>query len=212
MSIHWNWRLASRLSVITMAVLVVIIVTLTQQNGGTLAGLFGAKTNTAALGGSDLGGGPAPDFRLTDQLGQQVALSQFKGKPVVLTFLYTNCPDACPLTAEKLHTTTQMLGTDAQHVGILAVSTDPDRDTIAAAQQFSKEHQMQNSWHYLVGTREVLTPIWSSYNIFAQSSQQSVSHSLGIYLIDKQGKERVFLGNDFTPTQLTEDLKTLLKE
>src|SRR5947199_2778330 len=212
MSIHWNWRLVSRLSVITMAILVVIIVTLLQRDAGALTGPFGTKTNTVGLQGADLGGTPAPDFRLTDQLGKQVALSQFKGKPVVLTFLYTNCPDACPLTAQKLHSTMQMLGTDAQHVGILAVSTDPERDTVDAALQFSKVHEMQDTWHYLIGTREVLTPIWSSYNIFAQSSQQAVSHSLGIYIIDRQGKERVFLGNDFTPTQLTTDLKTLLKE
>src|SRR5436190_20303541 len=102
MSIHWNWRLASRLSVITMAILVVIIVTLLQRDAGALTGPFGTKTNTARLEGADLGGTPAPDLIMIDQLGIQVALSQFKGKLVVLTFLYHNWPGACPLSALKL--------------------------------------------------------------------------------------------------------------
>ena len=211
-----NWRLASRLSVVTLAALVVILVVLVQQNRGGATGTQPASNSATpaanALQGTDLGGTTAPDFRLTDQFGQPVALSQFKGKPVVLTFLYTHCPDQCPLTAEKLHSTVQELGKDAQNVGIIAVSTDPQRDTTAAAMDFSRAHSMQNSWHYLVGTRSTLQPIWNDYHIYAQPQQQTVNHSLGLFLIDKQGHERIFLGNDFTPTQLTHDLQILLRE
>ncbi|HEY7415131.1 MAG TPA: SCO family protein, partial [Ktedonobacteraceae bacterium] len=160
-----NWRLASRLSVVTLAVLVAILVVIVQQNkmGSTNARPANASvTPTAdALQGTDLGGTPAPDFRLTDQFGKSIALSQLKGKPVVLTFLYTHCPDQCPLIAEKLHSTVQDLGKDAQNVGIIAVSTDPQRDTIAAAMDFSRAHSMQDSWHYLVGTQSTLQPIWN---------------------------------------------------
>lgn len=211
-----NWRLASRLSVVTLAVLVVILVVFVQQNRSGASGAQPAASSATpaanALQGTDLGGTAAPDFRLTDQSGQPVALSQFKGKPVVLTFLYTHCPDQCPLTAEKLHSTVQELGKNAQNVGIIAVSTDPQRDTTAAAMDFSRAHSMQNSWHYLVGTRSALQPIWNDYHIYAQPQQQTVNHSLGLFLIDKQGHERIFLGNDFTPTQLTHDLQILLRE
>ena len=211
-----NWRLASRLSVVTLAALVVILVVLVQQNRGGATGTQPASNSTTpaanALQGTDLGGTTAPDFRLTDQFGQPVALSQFKGKPVVLTFLYTHCPDQCPLTAEKLHSTVQELGKDAQNVGIIAVSTDPQRDTTVAAMDFSRAHSMQNSWHYLVGSRSALQPIWNDYHIYAQPQQQTVNHSLGLFLIDRQGHERIFLGNDFTPTQLTHDLQILLRE
>ena len=201
-----NWRLASRLSVIIFAVLVVIVVTLLQRNPA------GSNNGATGLQGTDLGKTPAPDFRLTDQNGKSIALSQFKGRPIVLTFLYTHCPDECPLTAEKLHTVMLNLGNDAQKVAVLAVSTDPQRDTAAAAQQFSQAHTMQAYWHYLIGTSAALSPVWNLYNVYAQQEQQTVNHTLPIYVIDKQGRERVYLGSDFTPEQLTADLKTLLKE
>ncbi len=211
-----NWRLASRLSVVTLALLVVALVTLLQHNRSSVPAIPGnTGTNNASasgLMGTDLGGLPAPDFRLTDQFGQQVALSQFKGKPVVLTFLYTSCPDQCPLTAEKLHTVMQSLGGDAQKVAVISVSTDPAHDTVAAALDFSRKHNMQDYWHYLIGTHATLSPIWNAYNVYAQPQQQTVNHSLGLYVIDKQGNERVFMDNDFTPAQLTANLRTLLKE
>lgn len=212
-----NWRLASRLSVITLAVLVVLVVTLLQQHHATTTLPVTGNTasnsviNASGLQGTDLGSTPAPNFLLTDQYGKQVSLAQFKGKPVVLTFLYTNCPDQCPLTAEKLHATLQDLGSAASNVGILAVSTDPAHDTTSAALKFSLAHRMQDYWHYLVGTHDKLAPIWSAYSIYARPTQQTVDHSLGLYIIDKQGNERVFLANDFTPTQLAADLQALLK-
>ena len=210
-----NWRLASRLSVVTLALLVVVLVTLLQHRYSSAPALPGnsSASNTSASGlqGVDLGGQAAPDFRLTDQFGQQVALSQFKGKPVVLTFLYTSCPDQCPLTAEKLHTVMQSLGADAQKVAVISVSTDPKHDTVAAALDFSRKHSMQDYWHYLVGTQDTLSPIWNAYNVYVQAQQQTVNHGLGLYVIDKQGNERVFMDNDFTPAQLTANLKTLLK-
>jgi protein SCO1/2 len=212
---HWNWRLASRLSVVTLAVLVVILVTVIQQHNQaviTQQASTGSYTNPSGLQGSDLGSVVAPDFRLSDQFGKQVSLSQFKGEPVILTFLYTHCPDVCPLTAEKLHSTIQMLNGDAQKIGIVAVTIDPARDNQAAALSFSKSHNMQDDWHYLVGTRNQLSPIWSDYHIFVQQQQQAVNHSMGLYLIDKQGKQRVYMDTDFTPDQLSANLKILLKE
>ena len=206
-----NWRLASRLSVITLAILVVVIVTVVQNNKGMFSGT--ATAGSSGLQGSDLGGTVAPDFTLTDQNGKQTSLSQFKGRPVVLTFLYTHCPDQCPLTAERLHSSMLSLGSDASKVGIVAVSTDPKGDTLQAAQKFTLQHNMQDYWHYLIGTQDKLTPVWTAYNVYAQGQQQSVDHTLAIYIIDKQGHERTFFGgNSFTPDQITTDLKILLKE
>jgi protein SCO1/2 len=210
-----NWRLASRLSVITCAVLVCIIILLVQRHPAPASQVNTTTdtSTTSGLQGTDLGSTPAPDFRLTDQFGKQVSLSDLKGKPVVVTFLYTHCPDICPLTAEKLHTALQGLGAQSQQVGVIAVSTDPKRDSVAAALNFSQAHNMQNAWHYLVGTRAELSPVWSDYHIYAQSGlQDAISHSTGIFIIDKQGHERIFLGDDFQPAQLTGNLQKLLKE
>jgi protein SCO1/2 len=214
-----NWRLASRLSVVTLALLVVLIVAVlgTRTHIGGLASSSGeATSNASSLQGTDLGGVPAPNFRLTDQFGHPVSLAQLKGKPVVLTFLYTHCPDQCPLTAEKLHAVMLSLGSDAQRVGVVAVSTDPKRDTTAAAVNFSQVHKMQNYWHFLVGTHAELSPVWSSYAVYAAPTPTStggtVAHTTAVYVIDKQGRERVFFGDDFTSEQLTKDLQILLKE
>lgn len=212
-----NWRLASRLSVLTLAVLVVVIVTLLGSRTGGSSSTAPNTTptvNQSGLQGTDLGGTPAPNFRLTDQFGKPIALSQFKGKPIILTFLYTHCPDQCPLTAEKLHTVMLNLGSKAQDVAVLAVSTDPKGDTIPAALDFSKVHRMLDYWHYLIGTHAQLSPIWSSYAVYAAPTANggTVSHTTAIFIIDKQGRERIFLGGDATSAQITADLQVLLKE
>src|SRR2546426_5009810 len=143
-----SWRLASRLSVIILALLVVVFVLLLQSPQGMsqLLRSFIPGANLPVLQGTALGGTPAPDFRLTDQFGKPISLSQFKGKPVVLTFLYTHCPDVCPLTAEKLHTVMQSLSSDASRVAVLAVSIDPKGDTTESVLNFSKVHKMVDYW------------------------------------------------------------------
>jgi protein SCO1/2 len=214
-----NWRLASRLSVLTLAILVVIITAiLGSRTGGRSAipNIITPTTSQTGLQGTDLGGTQAPNFQLTDQFGKTITLSQFKGKPIILTFLYTHCPDQCPLTAEKLHTVMLNLGSHAQNIAVLAVSTDPQRDTIAAAINFSQAHRMLNYWHYLIGTHAQLSPIWSSYSIYAAPTPTTtggtISHTTAIFIIDKQGRERVYLGDDATSAQITADLQVLLKE
>lgn len=210
-----SWRLASRLSVVTLALLVVLVVAFYSLHNNTSAPAATTPgIQDSGLQGTDLDSTLAPDFRLKDQFGKQVSLSQFKGHPTVVTFLYTHCPDVCPLVADKLHTVVQALGKDAPHVAILAVSMDPKGDTIPAALNFSKVHKLVNSWHFLVGTLNQLSPVWSSYTVDAQAATNSgiVTHSTFIYVIDKQGRERVLLDNDFTPPELTSDLKVLLSE
>jgi protein SCO1 len=214
-----SWRLASRLSVITLAILVVIVIALIQSrpsnpstpsSGGSTSG--GSSTTSGFQGGTDLGGTAAPNFQLTDQYGKPVSLAQFRGEPVIVTFLYTHCPDVCPLTAEHLHTSLLQLGPDAHKVAVLAVSTDPKGDTTSAALKFSVAHNMQTYWHFLTGQQQQLAPIWTSYSVYAQALPKSVNHSTALYLIDKQGHERVYMDDSFQPTQMAANLKLLLKE
>lgn len=218
MSIRMSWRLASRLSVITLAVLVVIVITLIQSHQSNIStssssGSTSAGNNTSSgLQGTDLGGTPAPNFQLTDQYGKAVSLAQFRGEPVIVTFMYTHCPTVCPVTAEHLHTSLLQLGSDAHKVAVLAVSTDPKGDTTSAALNFSIEHNMQTYWHFLTGTQQQLSPIWTSYSVYAQALPTSINHSTFLYLIDKQGHERVVMDDSFQPAQMAANLKLLLKE
>jgi protein SCO1/2 len=168
------------------------------------------------LQGTDLGNVSAPDFRLTDQLGQAISLSQFRGHPVILTFLYTYCPDVCPLIADKIHLSLEKLGSASSQVAVLAVSTDPKGDDQAAAYHFSEVHHLLHQLHFLIGSSAALSPIWAAYHVSAAaatptaSSPGTISHTAAVYLIDKQGHERVYLGEDFIPASLVSDLQALL--
>src|SRR6266852_4779135 len=209
-----NWRLASRLSVVTLALLVVLTVAvlgLRNATGAPLVGSSSSPTASSGLQGTDLGGVRAPAFQLHDQFGRLVTLAQFAGKPVVLTFMYTHCPDVCPIMAERLHSVMVGVGADAQRVAVVAISVDPHGDSVAGALNFSQVHHMTDYWHFLVGTHEELSPVWTAYAIDAQPVAATASmHTAILYVIDKQGRERVLLDQDFTTAQLSGDLKTLL--
>lgn len=173
-------------------------------------------TTQTKLAGIDLGRDPAPNFALVDQNGAPVSLEAQRGHPVVLTFLYTHCPDACPLTAEKLHATAQSLGGRAADVRWLVVSIDPAGDTPADASKFVAAHHLTGQAHYLLGTQSQLQPIWEAYHIAVQPGQdahaqvRTVTHSLGVYIIDAQGHERIYMDQTFDPGDLVSDLRVLL--
>ena len=102
-------------------------------------------------------------FTLTDQNGQTVSLQGLRGRVVVLTFLYTSCPDICPFTTARLHQVHQMLGKEASQVVFLAVTMDPERDTVERVRQYSEQWNMADKWHFLTGSREELAPLWDYY-------------------------------------------------
>jgi protein SCO1/2 len=113
--------------------------------------------------GTYLGAVPAPNFQLVDQTGHIVSLAQLRGHPVVLTFLYTHCPGPCPLLAEKLHFTVEILGQEAFRVEWVAVSLDPKGDTPASARAFVATHHLTGRLQFLLGSQSRLEPIWKAY-------------------------------------------------
>src|SRR5689334_995495 len=115
-----------------------------------LAVLGLACSKPPPLAGTDLGATPAPDFALADQNGETVQLAALRGRPVVLTFLFTQCPDVCPLTADKLRKTADLLGPSADQVAFVAVSTDPPHDDAAAAKAFVEQHRLTGRLRFLV--------------------------------------------------------------
>src|SRR5262249_49915129 len=120
-----------------------------------------------------------------------------------------------PLIAEKLHLTLEKVGSSSSKVGMLAVSTDPQHDTTESAYQFSQVHHLLDQWHFLLGDRATLVPIWSAYHIGTEpatptaANPGTINHTTAIYLIDKQGHERVFFAEDFDPNVLANDIRIL---
>lgn len=112
------------------------------------------------------GNNVAPDFRLTDQFGEPASLADFRGKVVLLTFLYTGCPDVCPVAANHLREARQALseagGGDA---AIVVVSVDPEGDSVEAALAYSERWGMAEGWAYLTGEEDALRAVWDAYYI-----------------------------------------------
>ena len=126
--------------------------------------LAGACSSSESFQGTELDpGNVAPLFKLTDQSSDWVGLSDFSGKVVVLAFVYTNCPDVCPITTETLRRAYVLLGEDTEQVEFLAITVDPDRDSVESAYEYSKEKDMLGKWHFLVGSEDELEPIWTAY-------------------------------------------------
>lgn len=183
-----------------------------------------------ALTGTDLELTPAPDFTLTDQHGKPFQLSDVKGKAVALAFIYTNCPDICPLITQHLKAAYQQLPADAQgKVALIAVTVDPERDTPEVLRAYSEKQRLADNanWHALTGDRATLTPIWRSYAINPLSPGKLGDPSLGtgtttpgpddiqshtdaIYIIDPEGRERVLMHSDSDPTAIADNLKALV--
>lgn len=167
-----------------------------------------------SLIGTDLGAGPAPDFTLVDGIsGRTVTLSGLRGGAVALAFLYTNCPDVCPLTAERFRAAQRSLGTDGSRVTFVAVSVDPEHDTPEATRNFSVAHGLSERWYYLVGPRPALQAVWGAYGVGAISTGTPVvEHNDAIFIIDRRGRERVLMHSNQPAEDLTSNLRALLKE
>lgn len=179
----------------------------------TFALLF-ASCAPEKLAGTDLGAQAAPDFTLTDgRTGSPVSLSGMRGSVVALTFLYTTCPDTCPLTAEHFRAAQQQLGADAERVRFVAVSVDPVGDTPAAIRDFSASHRLDRNWHYLIGPRDALSAVWSAYGVRHEPGISGmVGHSDVIYLLDAKGAARVLLHTQDGADVIAKDLRILLKD
>lgn len=168
----------------------------------------------ATLVGTELDPRPAPDFTLTDGItGNVITLSAQQGRVVALAFLYTRCPDVCPLTAEQFRKAQAALTDDERgRVLFIAVSVDPQKDTPDAVQGFAREHGLVRNFAFLVGGATQLQPVWSAYGVGVVPDPSFPGHSDAIYLIDKKGRERVLTHSDIRTADLTRDLRMLAAE
>jgi len=112
--------------------------------------------------------GPAPDFELVDQFDNPVNMSQFKGKVVVITFVFTHCPEACPAVTYQMKKLSEELGDDYnESVVFLSVTVDPERDTPEKLASFAFNHDA--SWQFLTSTADSpvgdMASIWYDYGM-----------------------------------------------
>ncbi len=180
-----------------------------------IAALMLASCAAPTLVGTQITPTAAPDFTLTDGItGKPITLSAQHGKVVVLSFLYTHCPDVCPLTAEQFRMAQQKLTDDQRDRTLfVAVSVDPRQDTPDAVQAFARDHGLAKGFVFLIGGAAQLQPVWQAYGIRIETDQTAfVGHSDAIYLLDRKGQVRVLAHSDITADALAGDLKLLAAE
>ena len=150
----------------------------------------------------------APDFQLRNQDGRVVSMRALRGKPVLVSFLYTTCDDTCPGQAETMRGALDDLGTD---VPALAIAVDPPRDTPQRAKTFLVKTRATGRIDFVLGSRAQLRPVWKGFFIHPQSVNQE--HQARFTLIDKNGFQRIgFPGDQATPEALAHDLRMLEQE
>jgi protein SCO1/2 len=155
---------------------------------------------------------PAPPLSLRDASGRGLTLSAQRGRYVLVTFLYTHCPDVCPLIASNLNTVLRTLGRKA-NVEVLAVSVDPKGDTPAAVRAYAKRMHLEPGFHFLIGTRAALHPVWAAWHVLAVDRKPDlVDHIAYTALVDPTGKQRLLYGSQVTATQVLHDLRLLKKQ
>ncbi len=147
----------------------------------------------------------APDFRLRDQDGKPVSMAQYRGRTVVMTFIYSTCEDTCPGQVQSIRGALDKLGRD---VPVLAVSVDPPNDTRASARRFLLEQHVTGRVRFVLGSESELAPVWKGYGIAPQRG--SLDHSAWVVVVDGSGRQRIgFPHSQLTPEGLASDLRRL---
>jgi protein SCO1/2 len=156
---------------------------------------------------------PAPALSLHNYLGQPVNIDEYRGKAVLVTFLYTHCPDVCPLIASMLHTAlAEMSASERGEVQIIAVSVDPRGDTPATVAQFLAAHEMTGKMQYLLGSAKVLAGVWARWGVGSTrdaANPELVAHSALIYGITGRGRLATIYPSSFAPSQVVRDVPRL---
>lgn len=166
----------------------------------------GRQAEPGFRGATSAPGQPPADFSLRDQDGRTVRAPAFRGRPVVLTFLYTTCQDTCPTTAQQIRGALDQLGAG---VPALAVAVDPPRDTPLRARQFLAKQSLTGRMRFLLGPRAELERVWRSYGV--QPQRDGLDHSARVVLLGRDGRPAVAWPVDqLTPEGLAHDLRLLL--
>jgi protein SCO1 len=150
-------------------------------------------------------GAPAPAFRLRDQDGKTVSMADYRGRTVVMAFVYSTCKDTCPGQVQSIRGALDRLGHD---LPVLLVSVDPANDTRANAKRFLLEQHVTGRMRFVLGSERELAPVWKGYGIAPQRG--TLDHSAYVVLVDGKGLQRIgFPHSQLTPEDLAHDLRRL---
>jgi protein SCO1/2 len=140
-------------------------------------------------------GGPAPaaiggPFRLTDQSGQTVTEKSLAGRPTIIFFGFTHCPDICPTALFDMSEVLRAMGPDADKVNAYFISVDPERDTPTAMKDYLSSFDPHLKG--LTGSVDEIAKVTTAYRVYAKKvplkdGDYTMDHTALVYLMDRQG-------------------------
>ena len=180
-----------------------------------LLGLLAAACSPPAFKAVDITGAEyARDFSLESAAGGPRKLADYRGKVVVIFFGFTQCPDVCPTTLSDLAEVKKRLGADAERLQVIFVTIDPERDTPAVLAQYVPS--FDPSFVALHGTPEQIAATAKEFKIFYQkvpgktATSYTMDHTAGSYVIDRDGRVRLFIRQGASVDDIVSDLRKLL--
>jgi protein SCO1/2 len=155
-------------------------------------------------------GGP---FQLTDQAGRTVTDQSLQGRPTLIFFGFTHCPDVCPTSLFEISEVLKALGKDADRVNAYFISVDPERDTMAAMKDYLSSFDPHLEG--LTGHPDQVAKVISEYRVYARKvplkdGDYTMDHTALIYLMDRDGKFVAPFNLKRTPEEAAADLKHYL--
>lgn len=180
-----------------------------------LAVLAGACRQSPHWYGSDVTG-MMPDlaFTLTGTDGKAVTAKDFQGKPLLLFFGFTHCPDVCPTTLAQLKAAMQALGPDADKIRVAFVTVDPERDTPAVMQRYTAAF---GPWLIgLTGPDEALATLRKTYGVYASMEPgdngdgYNIMHTPIVFAFDAKGRIRLLIKDTSNTDAVVSDIRNLL--
>ncbi len=168
--------------------------------------------------------GYSPGFNLTDQDNRRVSLTDFRGKVVIISFIFVNCPTSCPLVTAKLASIHHELKGKDLH--FISITIDPIHDTPAALKGYANQFRGMDfrSWSFLTGTYQEIEDVLFDYKFSVQRrakrgrtgevvSVSLVDHAVKTFLIDRKGMMRFeYWGQDFNTKAVIKDIRKVLSE
>lgn len=162
--------------------------------------------------GTPLSGIPAPDFTLTNQFGQRMSLSDFRGKVVILAFIDSECTNVCPLTTQSMLVAKQLLGKAGSRVQLLGVDANSAATSVSDVMAYSRAHGMVNHWDFLTGTKAQLAQVWKAYKIYVQIVRGAVDHTPAVFIIDARGREQKIYMTSMAYASITQAGQVMAQE
>lgn len=184
----------------------------------------GSKGSAAKIENSNLPkpGDAVPDFRLINQDGKSLRMGKYRGKALLLTFIYTRCPvpEYCTLMSNHFAEIDRELQKDAElykRSHLLSISFDPEYDTPKVLRSYGAAHtgkfdkETFDHWEFATGTGEEVKKIAQYFGLTYMPEKDEIVHSLQTALIAPDGKLfKLYSGNDWKPAEVLQDIRSLL--